>query len=114
MGTCPEYEMMIFEDRTVTIDAKQHLPINGNYKSELSKEVFQALIEKFENSNFFEFEDRYTSNITDFPTTYITYRNDEKAKKIMDYHGAPQELKELENELHDLIDQLEWVEIKED
>lgn len=113
-GTCPEYEMMIFNDRTVFIDARQHLPIKGKFRSELSQAKYQELIEMFENSSFFDFEDRYTSNITDLPTTYLTYRNESQAKKIMDYHGAPQELKALENAVHDIIAALDWKEVKED
>ncbi|MEP2773350.1 MAG: DUF6438 domain-containing protein [Fulvivirga sp.] len=114
MGTCPEYEMMIFENRRVVIEAKQHLPIKGKFRGELSVQTYEELIEKFEDSDFFEFEDRYTSNITDMPTTYLTYRSGDKAKKIMDYHGAPKALKDLENEVHGLIDQISWTEVKED
>ena len=40
----------------------------------------------------------YTEPITDLPTTFITINN----KKIRDYFGAPETLKELE----DLIDQM--------
>lgn len=113
MGSCPEYELMIFGNRIVVIDAKQHLDIKGRYVSELSEERFEELINKFEESDFFAFEDEYTSNITDLPTTFVTFRTDGKEKKIMDYHGAPEELKALEKAVHELIVELEWEEIEE-
>lgn len=113
-GECPEYELMIFDDRKVVIDAKQHLEIEGRYISELSEDRYEALISEFKESNFFAFEDEYTSNITDLPTTFVTFRTEGKEKKIMDYHGAPEELKELEKAVHELIVELEWEEVEED
>lgn len=113
-GDCPEYELMIFANRTVVIDAKQHLDIKGRYVSELSEERFEELINKFEESDFFAFKDEYTSNMTDLPTTFVTFRTGGREKKIMDYHGAPEELKKLEKAVHELIVELEWEEVEED
>ncbi|MDX1629246.1 MAG: DUF6438 domain-containing protein [Fulvivirga sp.] len=112
-GECPEYELMIFEDRTVVIDAKQHLDLEGRYISKLSDERYHTLIEKFIEHDFFAFKDKYTSNVTDLPTTYVTFRHEGKVKEVMDYHGAPEALKELEKAVHQLIVELEWEKVKE-
>lgn len=114
MGPCPEYELMIFADRKVVIDARQHLDIKGRYISELPADRYEELINKFKESDFFAFEDEYTSNVTDLPTTFVTFRSEGREKSIMDYHGAPEELKELEKAVHKLIVELEWEKVEED
>jgi len=38
----------------------------------------------------------YTSNITDLPSTIVTFSINGQEKKIVDYYGAPDKLKELE------------------
>ncbi|MEM9300124.1 MAG: DUF6438 domain-containing protein [Bacteroidota bacterium] len=109
-GTCPVYTMTIYKDRTVILNAQQNLEWEGVYMSELSDGRYNELINMFVKERFFEFQDRYTSNITDLPTTYVTFRHQGKSKKIMDYHQAPEALKTLEEELHGLIAELTWKE----
>ena len=43
-------------------------------------------------------DDKYTSSITDLPTTYIKIKN----KKVIDYSNAPKELKDLEKLIDDI------------
>jgi len=111
-GTCPVYELKIYDNRTAEIMASQNLDIKGHYLSKIPEERFEALKKAFDESNFFKYKDQYTSNITDLPTTYITYRKGEKEKTIQDYHGAPVSLKELEKMLHNLVLELSWEEVK--
>ena len=46
--------------------------------------------------NFFGLQDSYYKEVTDLPTTYITYYEGEQKKEVMDYYGAPEKLKKLE------------------
>lgn len=113
-GSCPEYEITIFDNKMVYLDAKQFLPLKGKFVSRLSDEGYKQLVEKFVESDFFDYQEEYTSNITDLPTTNVTFKYKEKKKTVSDYHGAPESLKKLEQSVHGLIDQLDWKEHKED
>jgi len=114
LGTCPEYELTIFQDKRVVVEAKQHTPLGkGKYSSKLSDEQYDQLVQEFVSADFFEFEEEYTSSITDLPTTYLTFRHNGKEKKVMDYHGAPESLKNLEKQVHALIEELEWQSVEE-
>jgi len=63
---------------------------------------------KFEETGFFDLEDEYKKKMTDLPTTYIYYSKAGKSKRIMDYYGAPPELKELEKTVGMIIETKRW------
>lgn len=114
MGACPVYKIDIYKNGKVMLDAQENLTLKGRYEAQLSEEEVNKLIEAFEGKDFFAFEDSYKSNVTDLPTTYISFNYEGKSKKIMDYYNAPEELKELEGKVASLIDSLEWKKIGED
>lgn len=111
-GQCPVYDFKLYSDCSATFKGTAFTDKLGDWKSKATKRQFNTLIEAFETSNFFEFEDRYYSEITDLPTTYLFYSDANRDKKIMDYYGAPQELKDLEAMVESLIDKLEWQQIE--
>ncbi|MTI20410.1 hypothetical protein E1176_05190 [Fulvivirga sp. RKSG066] len=114
MGSCPDYEIMIFDDMRVVLNARQHVGMKGTYTSEIPESTYHEILDSFKENNFFEYKDEYTSNITDMPTTITTFRYGGKEKKVIDYHGAPESLKQIEQNVHDLIKQLEWQMVEED
>lgn len=103
-GTCPVYELKIYNNRIATLHAEEFLDIQGAYFTKIDKEIYNALIEDFSKSAFFDFKNEYIHNISDLPTTYITFRE----KTIKDYYGSPEQLKELERTLASLVDELKW------
>jgi len=112
MGTCPDYDISIFPDGKVVLNARQFLELQGNYESQLGEGQLEGLINKFETSGFDSFQRSYKSNRSDLPTTTVTFNYQGKTKKVVDYDGAPAELRGLEQEIHSLIDSLEWKERK--
>ncbi len=107
-GECPVYNLLVYKDRTVILNAQQNLSLKGTYRSKLSVDRYSELVDLFLKHNFFDFKDKYMGDVTDLPTTYVTFSHEGQSKKIMDYYRAPEELKLLENELHGLIDELSW------
>ena len=107
-GTCPVYELSIYSNHTATLTAEEHLDIQGNYSAKISDETYQALVDAFNGSDFFDFEDEYTSNMSDLPTTFIYYSDLRRSKKIRDYYGSPEELRQLEDRVETLITDLDW------
>lgn len=108
-GTCPVYELKIYKNRTATLKAEEFLDIKGNYYTKLDKKTFLNLVETFEESSFFEFKNNYDGKMSDFPTTITSFNNGKKSKTIRNYFGAPEELKELEKLLSELVKSEKWV-----
>ncbi len=107
-GQCPAYDFELYADCTAKFNGKNFTEKMGFWESTVTKEQLNALISEFEKASFFTFEDRYYKEISDLPTTYIYYSNGSMEKKVMDYYGAPVELKNLELKVEELIEQLEW------
>ena len=107
-GRCPVYILKIYANGNAVLTGKQNLDKIGDYKKNIGGEKVKELVSAFEAAGFFKMEDQYLSKATDLPTTWVTFRNNGKSKKIRDYHNAPQELKELEQMLHELTEQDGW------
>lgn len=102
-GTCPSYKVTIFENDSLIYEGLQYVRKEGIMSKQLPKGTVSQLVEKFRGANFFAFKNQYTSNISDFPTTYISFSDGGITKKIMDYHKAPDTLKQLEMLISDLV-----------
>lgn len=112
MGECPVYLLHIYNRGHATLEAREHLPLQGFYKSSLSKEQWSALQDLVKKTDLFSLKDKYTSSYSDLPTTYITYREDGNTKRIQDYDMAPESLDLLEEYLHTLVKTLRWKKTK--
>ena len=96
-GECPVFTIEIYSDGKIIYKGKQFTDKIGTFMNNINTDEVNVLIQDFNNSNFFNFEDEYTSEMTDFPTTYIVFNFEGKTKRIKDYYGAPAELKLLES-----------------
>ena len=111
-GHCPVYTINIYNNGYVKLEGRENIDKIGSFKSKISRERLDNLIELFINSDFFSLEDSYTSLFKDLPTTFVYFSKDNKSKKIKDYDGAPEKLKHLEEELVLLLENLSWKKIK--
>jgi hypothetical protein len=102
-GKCPVYTLSIGQDGRGVFEGKENTDYTGLYTFRLRRAQIDELHEAFERAGFFSMEDKYHAYVTDLPTVYLTYRSGGKEKKIMDYYGAPQELKDLENQVETLV-----------
>lgn len=112
-GACPDYDISIDGNGIALFEGRQHAPRKGSYQLNIGQEKAKTIFDAFQNANFWAFEDEYTSNISDLPTTFLTFSHDGKSKKIKDYYGSPDELKALEKMLEELVDEDGWGEVKE-
>lgn len=102
-GTCPSYKISIFENDSLVYEGIKYVAKEGLMSKKLSKGTVEKLKEQFRNANFFSFQNQYTAQVSDFPTTYISFTDQGKTKKIMDYYHAPESLKKLEGYINDLV-----------
>lgn len=113
-GYCPTYELTVFEDGSVIFFGEAHIEPLGKHVSRLNELELLSFKKEFEKIRFFELEDNYYKEVSDLSTTYVYYKDGLREKKIMDYYGAPIELKALERKIEELIGKLAWQAIKED
>lgn len=107
-GTCPAYLFKAYPNGSVTYTGKDYVKLVGEYKASISKEELANIKMLFNEADYFNFANVYSANITDLPTTYLYYDDGKQNKKIMDYHGAPESLKKLEQDLEDFINAINW------
>jgi len=91
-GTCPIYFISISSDMRGVYHGKNFVEKTGKIEFTLSEEEINSILQKANEINYCQLEDEYFERISDLPRTYIQIFD----KKILDYYGAPKELKELE------------------
>ena len=97
-GTCPIYSINIFSDMSVVYEGKNFVEKIETVEFKLSEGEINSILQKANEINYCQLEDEYFEHISDLPRTYVQIFD----KKILDYYGAPKELKELE----ELIDKI--------
>jgi len=108
-GKCPVYKLEIYESGAIKLFGEKNLDKVGNYSKTLTKSEINDLKKTFLDSKFFEFNDEYTAKKTDLPTTYISFENEGKYKKIRDYSDAPEDLKKLEKLIENIVSSEGWI-----
>ena len=115
-GQCPIYCVTIFENGDVDYEGKEHVKVQGKLHFIIPKDSVDYLLKNIQAIQFFSLDDSYIVRITtkmnkggnvdttafyvtDLPSTYITVMIGSKKKTILDYYGAPSELRNLEVEI---------------
>jgi hypothetical protein len=102
-GTCPVYTLKIGKNGKGLFEGLENVEKTGLFSFSLSRDELQELENAFRQINFYQLDRIYDAPVSDLPTTYITYNKDGNRKQIMDYYGAPEVLRELENEIETLV-----------
>ncbi len=108
-GMCPVYEIKIDGRGNVSFSGKRFIEKEGYIEKQLSAEATNNLFKAFIDGNFWNFEDEYTENVSDLPTTYLSLSHDDKSKRVTDYYGAPDALKRLEKLVENIANLDGWV-----
>src|SRR5271154_6199053 len=120
LGTCPSYKLMIFGDGTVNFEGRRFVRVKGPAQSKISPALVESLIKDFIDINYFDLRDDYItiknpdgteSFVTDLPTTITSLTLAGKHKRVVDYVGAPNRLRELENRIDSVVNSKRWVSI---
>lgn len=95
-GFCPVYSFRVDGSGKATFDGIRNVDKQGRWERQLGKEETAALFNAFLEADFWSFDDEYTGEVSDLPTTWITFSHEGRTKQVKDYFGAPAKLKELE------------------
>lgn len=107
-GTCPVYDLTIKGNGEATLVAKKFMDYEGTFNRTLNQDEVDALIGAFLDANFFDFEEAYTANVTDLPTTWITFTHNGRTKKVKAYYDIPASLVRLIDQVHAIAIDKAW------
>jgi len=102
-GTCPGYELKIYENRLIIYRGKSFVKIKGEVKDTLSQTQLDRLINLFRDANYFTLKHRYQEQsscalrATDHSSVITSFRDGGKYEKIDHYLGCYQSIDENGN-----------------
>lgn len=108
-GTCPIYEFQLNGDGMGVYKGERFVAVEGEKKKEFGIMDAGLAFDSFRSANFWSYEDEYTGNITDLPTTFLTFSDGGKTKTIRLYYDYPDELKRLSEYVKKLANSEGWV-----
>ncbi len=110
-GECPDYTVGIDGNGNVAYEGRRFVRVTGKQVARIDRAAVQALLDEFEQIEFFSLKDKYTERITDLPTTYVTLVLGDRSKTVEDYHGAPKALRDLERHIDEAAGVQRWIRI---
>lgn len=102
-GFCKIYTVKIDKNGKGLFEGVENVEKIGRFSFSLSQDELMEFENAFHQVDFYQLKNIYDGQVSDLPTTYISYYKDGNRKKIMDYYGAPQELRALENSIETLV-----------
>lgn len=108
-GTCPVINFRIYYSGRMWLDAERdYKSYSGTYEAQASDSSIAVLIRSAYNAEFYSLEDEYDAPVTDLPSRYVYFHHSGQKKEIHLRMNVPDELKEFEAEILDLIDRTDW------
>lgn len=111
-GACPVYSVSIDARGNVTYDGAKFVRTVGRQTDRVPVPRVAALVQLVDRIRFFELDDKYRELITDLSTTFVTVTRDGRRKRIEDYFGAPESLKQLERAIDETARTAQWIDPK--
>lgn len=108
-GTCPDYSLTIHGNGTVFYVGRSFVEVTGAHSATIPPEDVRGLVESFYDVDYFSLRDEYTSQVTDLPTVTTSISIDGRFKQVVDYYGAPESLKQLEDRIDEVANSSIWV-----
>ena len=109
-GSCPDYSLTIYGNGTVIYDGRNFVAITGRQTSTIPQEDVRELIRTFYSIGYFSLRDEYVDQVTDLPTTTTSITIGGQFKQVINYYGAPESLRQLENKIDETANSGIWVE----
>ena len=121
-GDCPAYRVSIDARGNVVYEGTEFVRVKGLQQDRISTSQVAALLETATRIGFFDLEEHYRvirnpdgtqTIVTDGPTTFVTVTREGRARRVEDYVGAPEGLKELESHIDAAARTKQWVFVDE-
>ena len=106
-GTCPAYTMQVFADGRVAYEGRRGVPMLGTKELKLPASAVADLLRQAKEARFEQFQDRYSMNTTDLPSTIIAVRQPNgQLKTVVLEEGAPENVRQLFTYIGNQLDTL--------
>ena len=106
-GTCPAYTMQVFADGRVAYEGRRGVPMLGTKELKLPASAVADLLRQAKEARFEQFQDRYSQNTTDLPSTIIAMRQPNgQLKTVVLEEGAPENVRQLFTYISNQLDTL--------
>ncbi len=115
-GKCPVFSLSLNPDNTAYFEGIKYVAFTGKGEARLPSGTFERFKCKLDSMQVKKLRDRYTRNLSDNPTAYLSVLfEDFSVKKIEDYglRGTP-ELEELYRELTGIALTTDWKPVKDE
>ena len=109
-GSCPEYSFKIKGNGEAVYKGKRAVELEGEHTRTFSADTVNYLFTTFVEANLWQYENEYTEQVADLPTTYLSFEHEGKAKRIKMHYGYPEGLEMLADKLQELAFSKGWQE----
>jgi hypothetical protein len=110
-GRCPVYSVTLDAKGNVVFEGTQFVAAHGRHTDSIPASSIAALLATARRIGFFDLSDSYRAPISDLPTTFVTITANGRTKRVEDYFGAPQGLKDLERQIDDAARTERWIRV---
>ncbi len=107
-GQCPTYKAIVYSTGHAVYSGENFVEKLGRWTAAFPVEKAAEIYQKANEIKYFELNDNYDASITDVPTTFTEIHFDGKVKRILNRWNAPDELREFEKYLDEVLDGLNW------
>jgi Domain of unknown function (DUF6438) len=109
LTNCPAYTVIINTDGTFRYTGEYGVEHMGEHTGKVSIGELNQVMSFIAESLFSGFEDTYSSNFLDAPTTYVMVKTGSETKVIENYgNTGPATLWAIEHLIDDLLETAEW------
>jgi hypothetical protein len=102
-GRCPVYDAAIYPDGTVAYNGDENVSRIGYYEFKLTKNELNDVKRQIDDLDVLNLSNVYDGDITDVPTTILTFYLDGAAKRVRARYNIPPKLTMFITKMHILI-----------
>lgn len=108
-GTCPVYEITVYESGYAVYHAERFLDSLGKFEGWLTRQQIDSIKAYAKQVEYFSLDDVYDDMyVTDVPSTRTRMRFDGKDKSIRNRYKSPRKLASFEKFLDDKLAAVKW------
>ena len=110
-GQCPVYTLTISNNGGVLYNGKNFTKVSGTQTGTLNPEQLKELKSRVAQLGVKDLKESYDNpNVTDLPSTYYTFYDGSKTKKVVARYEVPEKIKQFQKYIDQLINEINWEE----
>ena len=107
-GSCPAFDFSMKGNGEAAYEGKHFVELEGKHTRIFPPDTINYIFTTLVDADLWQYKNEYSEQVTDLPTTYLSFRHDGKTKRIKMYYGYPKELETLADMLQELAFSQGW------